>query len=156
MTYRLPAPPEHPGTLGRDNQTRYLDLPARVTAAAGLAVDGAVHAYLADHYALSAPGITIGSWFRVEAVVAGLVALLVIALRRPVTDSLGWLTAATALVGATVYHLASLYQASPFVDLYEPLWDTERTVALPGQGLAVVCLTPLLLRQARRVVRRTA
>ncbi|WP_052434011.1 hypothetical protein [Streptacidiphilus melanogenes] len=160
MTHRRLFPPQtagrEPGPGLADCRPGYFDLPARILAAAGLAVDGAVHAYLAGHYALTAPGISIGTWFRTEAVVAGLAALLVIVLRRLVSDVLGWLTAAAGLVGLIVYQFAGLYEASPFVDLNELLWTAERTMSLPGQGLALVCLTPLLLGHLHRAVGRTA
>ncbi|WP_052442595.1 hypothetical protein [Streptacidiphilus neutrinimicus] len=160
MTERPICPPE---TARRDpvpslieSRPGYFDLPARILAAVGLAVDGAVHAYLAGHYALTAPGINIGTWFRTEAVVACIAALLVITLRHPVGDALGWLTAAAGLVGLIVYQFAGLYEAGPFVDLNELLWTAERTMSLPGQGLALVCLTPLVIRHLHRVVGRTA
>ncbi|WP_042429051.1 hypothetical protein [Streptacidiphilus anmyonensis] len=156
MTYpQLQSPPPR-ARRRSEGRPGYLDLPARILAAVGLAVDGAVHAYLAGHYALSAPGISIGTWFRVEAVVAGLAALLVIALRRLVSDLLGWLTAAVGLIGLIVYQFAGLYEASPFVDLNELLWTAERTLSLPAQGLAVVCLTPLLVERLHRTADRPA
>ncbi|MEZ0089178.1 hypothetical protein [Streptacidiphilus sp. EB129] len=122
----------------------------RVAAAAGLAVDAAVHASLAGRYDLVSATVSQGDLFRIEAGAAALAALLVLLWRRPVGDLFGWLTAGAGIAALLVYRYDDLGAFGPFPNMYEPIWYTDKVRALAGQALALVALTPLLIAGFRR------
>jgi hypothetical protein len=120
----------------------------RCTAAAGLAVDAAVHAKLADQYDAVSASISQGTLFRIESGAAALAVVLVLAWRKPAADVFAWLTAAAGLAALLVYRYINVGAFGPFPDMYEPIWFTDKVWALIGQAIAVLALTPLIARRA--------
>jgi hypothetical protein len=121
----------------------------RCTAAVGLAVDAGIHLKLAGQYDAVTASISEGALFRVEAVAAVLAIVLVLVWRNRAGDAFAWLTAAAGLAAIIVYRYWNPGAIGPLPDMYEPVWFTDKLWALTGQALALLALTPLLLRPAR-------
>ncbi|MDN3292586.1 hypothetical protein QWM81_00695 [Streptomyces ficellus] len=126
-----------------------LRVAARALAAVGLAVDASVHAHLADRYDAATATISQGTLFRVEAALAALAALLVLAWRRAAADAFAWLVAAGGLAALLVYRYVNVGGIGPLPNMYEPTWFTEKYVVAAAQVLAIVAAT-LLLTGIRR------
>lgn len=125
------------------------ELALRLAAAAGLAVDAAVHAKLASRYDAISASISEGDLFRIEAAAASLAVLLVLFWRHLIGDLFGWVTAAAGIAAILVYRYDNLGAFGPFADMYEPVWSTDKEWALAGQAVALVALTLLLLARLR-------
>ncbi|MFC1417965.1 hypothetical protein [Streptacidiphilus cavernicola] len=125
----------------------------RIAAAAGLAVDAAVHAELAGQYDAVTATISQGTLFRIEAGAAALAVLLVLLWRKLPGDLFGWLTALAGLAAILLYRYVDVGAFGPFPDMYEPIWSTDKVWALAGQALAVLTLTPCLLTGLSRLSR---
>jgi drug/metabolite transporter (DMT)-like permease len=109
----------------------------RAVVAGGLIVDACVHAKLASDYDLVEAGISEGNLFRLEAVVAAVVAVLVLSGRRT------WLAVAAVVAASAVAVLiANTYRhvgpVGPLPDMYEPTWFAEKRFALIGESVAVL------------------
>ena len=124
----------------------------RLVAAAALLVVAGVHLDLAAGYALIGEQVTLGDLFRVQAGVAGLVALAVLV--RPAR--VVWLAAAAVGFASLLAVVATVYVAVPAIGplprIFEPVWYAEKVVAAVAAGAAVLAaLTGLLLavRQGR-------
>lgn len=131
-----------------------LPLLLRVLAATGLGVDAYVHLHLASRYDPVGDSITQGGLFRVEAVVAILVAVALLAF----DNRLAWLNA--GLVGAggvaavLLYRYVNVPAIGPIPSMYEPIWFGEKTLSAVAEGGVVVVF---LVREAlRRRPTRTA
>ncbi|HEY0559179.1 MAG TPA: hypothetical protein VGD03_02785 [Frankiaceae bacterium] len=103
-----------------------------VLTAAALAVDAAVHLRDAGLYAGVGGGGQLGedTLFRVEAVVALVVAVAVLVRPRPVVWGLAVLVAGSAAGVAILSTYVDLGRLGPIPDLYEPTWS------LPGKALS--------------------
>ncbi|GAA2586553.1 MULTISPECIES: hypothetical protein [Streptomyces] len=123
---------------------------ARVLAAAGLAVDAYLHAHLADRYDPIASGISQGTLFRLEAALAALAAVLVLAWRRLPGDLFAAAVAVGGLVLLLVYRYWNIGELGPFPDMYEPVWYGEKETTAVAQAVAVVATVYLLLFRPRR------
>ncbi|MFI6849322.1 hypothetical protein OG535_37285 [Kitasatospora sp. NBC_00085] len=142
-----------PGTVRRG---RAVDAVLRLLAAAGLAVDAAVHARLAGQYDAVTADISQGTLFRAEAAAASLAVVLVLLWRHRVGDAFAWLTAAAGLAAILLYRYVDVGAHGPLPNMYEPIWSTDKTTAAWAQAVAVAALTVLLLRpRGRRRLRRT-
>jgi hypothetical protein len=113
----------------------------RVATAGGLAVDAYVHFDLAALYAEAGGAINEGVLFRVEAAVALLAAIAVLASGRRVGYLAGLAVAGSALAAMLVSRYVDLGQLGPFPDLYDPAWFPEKLLAAFAEGAA--CVTAL-------------
>lgn len=123
---------------------------ARVLAAAGLAVDAYVHAKLADQYDGVVASISQGDLFRIEAGLASLAALLVLVWRRMPADAFAFLVAAGGLALLLIYRYVDVGELGPVPDMYEPLWNSDKTLSLVAEAVAAVATGLLLLTSPRR------
>ncbi|MCZ4103765.1 hypothetical protein C8250_033835 [Streptomyces sp. So13.3] len=134
------------------NALRIAGWVCRVAAAAGLAIDAYIHAKLADQYDAVSATISQGALFRVEAGLASLAALLIVAWRRPLGDAFGWLVAAGGLAAILLYRYVDVGALGPLPDMYEPIWSTDKKLSVAAQILAIITTTALLMtRHTRRI-----
>jgi len=110
----------------------------RLLTAAGLAVDAYVHADLAGRYDPIRASISQGNLFRVEAGIASLAALVILVWPRRETFALAFAVAASALGAIVLYRYANVGALGPLPDMYEPIWFTEKVVALVAESVALV------------------
>ncbi|GGX46069.1 hypothetical protein GCM10010353_70910 [Streptomyces chryseus] len=129
---------------------RSLRTAARVLAAVGLAVDAYMHAHLADRYDLISATISQGTLFRIEAALAALAALLVLAWRRAPADAFAWLVAAGGLAAVLVYRYLDVGELGPLPNMYEPIWFSDKNIVVIAQALTIAATTVLLLTGRRR------
>ncbi|WP_327705511.1 hypothetical protein [Streptomyces decoyicus] len=122
---------------------------ARLLAAAGLAVDAYLHARLAGRYDEVTATLGQGLLFRIDAALAALAALLVLAWRRPAGDTFAWLVAAGGLALLLLYTYVDLGAPGPLPDMYEPGWSGEKKLAALAQAVAVLATVFLLLTRPR-------
>ena len=110
----------------------------RVLAAAALVVVAGVHVRLAPGYSLVGDQVTQGALFRVQAAIATVVALALLA--RPVR--LVWLAAATVGLASLLAVVVTVYVAVPAIGplprIFEPIWYGEKVVAAAAAGTALV------------------
>jgi len=109
---------------------------ARVATAAGLAIDAYVHFDLAATYAESGGAINEGVLFRVEAVVAVLAAVAVIASGRLAALLAGLVVAGSALAVMLVSRYVDIGPIGSFPNLYDPAWYPEKLLAAFAEGAA--------------------
>lgn len=143
-------PPLHAPRL-RGRPDRRLGAPAagavgwalRVLVVAGLAVDAYVHLHLAGTYQLVHPqGIGQGSLFRIEAAVAIVVAVLVLATGRRLTLLAAAVVGLSALAAVVVYRYVDLPGFGPIPPMYDPAWYFSKSLSAVGElvaGLAALC-----------------
>ncbi len=116
-----------------------VDLVLRVAVAACLVVDAVVHLRLAAGYQLGQPaGIGQGNLFRVEAVVALLVAAyVVIRGTRP-----AYLAAAavglSAFAAVVLYRYVNVPAIGPLPPMFEPVWFFEKSLSAAAEAAAGV------------------
>ncbi len=126
-----------------------VDLLLRLLTAAGLALDAGVHASLARLYDGVGGTLSEGDLFRIEAALACLVALCVLATRwRPafVAAALVGLSAIAVLLVSRYVDLGAI---GPIPNLYEPAWDVQKSLAAAGE-IATVLASSAWLVLARR------
>jgi len=127
----------------------------QVVTAVGLAVDAYVHWDLAPVYAEVRGPIGEGVLFRLEAVVALLTAVAVIATGRRAAYLAGAAVGASALAVLLVARYVDLGQLGPLPDLYDPTWFPEKLLAAFAEGAATAAaiagfiLTGRALRDSR-------
>lgn len=128
---------------------RFVRAAARVLAAAGLALNAYMHAHLAPTYDGVAASVGQGGLFRLEAALAALAAVLVLAWRRLPGDLFAFVVAGGGLALLLIYRYADIGQLGPFPDMYEPVWNNDKTTVLVSQAVTVIS-TALLMLTARR------
>jgi len=114
-----------------------------------LALTGGVHLDLAGSYDAIGEQISVGALFRVQAVVALLTGLWLLAQRTarpPVLAALLLAVLSTLAVVLSVY--VRLPALGPLPELYEPVWYAEKAVAAVAAGVAAA-LALLLLSRGR-------
>lgn len=117
--------------------------------AAGLAVDAYVHAVIAGAYDMVGEVITQGLLFRIEAAVAGLLALLVLVLPRRWVYGLAFVVAASAFGAVVLYRYVNVGSLGPIPNMYEPVWTIDKLVSAVAEAIAAVCaLVGVLLPQS--------
>jgi len=119
----------------------------RLIAAVGLAIDAGIHAKLAPQYDAVNASISQGTLFRIEAGVAALAVVVVLAWRHRLGDLFALLTAAAGLAALLVYRYVDVGTLGPFPNMYEPVWFTDKVWAVIGQAMAAVSLLALLPRR---------
>ena len=130
-------------------QNGLVRLVLRLLVAVGLAVDAYVHLDLASAYDASSARISQGTLFRVEGVAAAVAAVLVIAVRRWITDLVAFLVAAGGFAAVVIYRYVDV-GFGPFPDMYEPIWYTEKTVSAVAELVAALAALPLVVLPRRR------
>jgi hypothetical protein len=118
----------------------------RVVAFIGLAIDAYVHFDLAPGFDINTASISEGTLFRLEGGLAAAAAVLVVMVRRWVTDLIAFLVAASGFAVLLIFRYFDIGAFGPFPVLYEPIWYTEKTLAAVAEGVAMVATIPLVLR----------
>jgi hypothetical protein len=117
--------------LGSHASHRVRSYALRALVAAAFVIDSFVHATNASIYDPPHGGlVTEGNLFRAEAVVAGLVALLLLIRASRLTWALAFGVAASALGAVVLYRYVDVGAVGPIPDLYEPTWH------IPGKLLS--------------------
>lgn len=143
-------PGAEPVVTRRSAPTQVADIALRLVVAAGLAVDAVVHLRLAPGYQLADPaGIGQGNLFRVQAVVAALVALLVLATGSRLAYALAVAVAASALAAVVVTRYVEVPALGPIPSMYEPVWFGQKTASAVAEGIAALAALVGLLLSSR-------
>ncbi|MDQ6935686.1 MAG: hypothetical protein M3130_10435 [Actinomycetota bacterium] len=109
----------------------------RLLIAAGLVVDAVIHLRLAGGYQLAQPGgIGEGNLFRIEAVVALLVAAYLLLRPSRAAYGLAALVALSALAAVVVSRYVNLPAFGPIPSTYEPIWFFQKTLSAVAEGAA--------------------
>jgi len=127
-----------------------LNVLLRLVVAAGLAIDAYVHFHLADTYDPVKASISQGDLFRIEAAIAAVVAVLVLAVRHRLVYALAFLVAAGGVAAVLVYRYVDVHAFGPFPAMYEPVWYTQKTVSLIAEAVAAVAAAVLVLTSRSR------
>ena len=110
----------------------------RVITAAGLLLDAVIHLNLASGYQEAAPGgIGEGNLFRIQAVAALLIAVLVLARGSRTTYVAAAVVAAAALGAVLIYRYVDLPALGPLPPMYEPLWFPTKTATAVAEAVAL-------------------
>lgn len=127
----------------------------RILVAACLVADAVVHLRLAGQYAqASAPGhLSEGLLFRVESVVALVVALLVLVLGNRAVYAAAFLVAGSAFVAVLLLRYVDVPAFGPVPSMYEPLWFGQKTISAVAEGLGTV-LSAAGFARAQAIVTR--
>ncbi|MFD7641806.1 hypothetical protein ACFV4P_14250 [Kitasatospora sp. NPDC059795] len=122
----------------------------QLVTAAALAVSAAIHADLAPGYDAVGAHITQGTLFRLEAAVAALAALLVLAAghRRSVWVFAALVSAST-LGALLLYRYVDVGTIGPLPNMYEPAWFTEKTTTAIAEAVGTVTATAGFLTARR-------
>lgn len=111
----------------------------RLLTAAMLIVDAVVHFQQAANYQLAAPGgIGEGNIFRIEAIVAILVAVWVLLLGSRLSFVAAFLVTGSALVAVVVYRYVDLPGFGPIPAMYEPVWFSSKAYSAIGEGIGTL------------------
>ncbi|MDQ0632750.1 hypothetical protein QFZ40_000659 [Arthrobacter pascens] len=111
----------------------------RVLVAAGLVTSAVIHFQLAPGYQQAAPGgIGQGTLFRIQASVAILSALYVLARGSRPAFLVAALVALSAFAAIILYRYVQLPAIGPIPSMYEPVWFTEKVVTAVVEGIAGV------------------
>ena len=139
--------PLHRGVLARSAITSWT---LRIGTAAALGIDATVHWRNAPAYDAVTATITQGELFRVEAVLAVVVGLLVLVRPRPGSWVAALAVAASALAAVLLYRYVDVGALGPLPDMYENTWQVPgKLLSAYAEGAAVV-LAGLGLRTHRR------
>ncbi len=121
-----------------------------LVAAAGLVVSGGLHLYLAPDFDLVGDDVTVGTLFRVQAVVAFAVALWLLLRRRDRLPALAALVVGTgsffALVVSTYVRVPSI---GPLPELHEPVWYDTKVASAVAAAVAALAAAAVLTRLRR-------
>jgi hypothetical protein len=113
------------------------EIVVRAVVVLGLAVDAFIHLRLAPVMDVAAPdGIGGGNLFRMQGVVAGAVALLLLLTGRWWAYAIAFLVALSALVPVLLYHFVNVPAIGPIPSMYDPLWSPEKVISIIGEALA--------------------
>lgn len=122
----------------------------RVLVAAGLAVSAYVHADLAAVYDGVGARVSQGNLFRIDAAVASLAALAVLAAGRRSGFGLAFVVAASSLGAILVYRYVDVGQLGPLPNMYEPAWFPEKSAAAVAEAAAMVLAAGGLVWEVRK------
>jgi hypothetical protein len=111
----------------------------RLLVAAGLAADAYVHWQFAPDMKGSQGGSIDGELlFQAQAIVAALAGLAVLVLANRVTYAIAFLVAASAVGALLLYYYVDVGRLGPLPAMHEPVWYTEKTISLVGEGIAAL------------------
>lgn len=91
-----------------------------------------------------------GDLFRIEAAVASVAALIVLAVGRRAGFGLAFAVAASALGAIVLYRYVDVGSLGPLPNMYEPAWFTEKSIAAAAEAVATVLAAGGLLWEVRR------
>jgi glucan phosphoethanolaminetransferase (alkaline phosphatase superfamily) len=150
---RLPAVHATTARAGVTVGERVLSLVTAVL----LGVDGYVHLHDAAKYdGFKSSVMTEGTLFRIQAVVAIVVAVLVLIWPRIITWLLSLLVAGSAAVAVTLYTYVNVGQLGPLPNLYENTWHEPGKIASAIAEAAAALISLIGLAVAARARRRRA
>ncbi len=138
-----------------DNRRSVGLLVVRLVTAVGFAIDAYVHFDLATQYDTTGGGISQGLLFRLEASVAILAALLVLASARRGFHIFPLLVAVSALGAVVLYRYVDVGTLGPLPDMYDPSWYPEKTLSAIAEAVATVGAAILVFAPRRQPARRT-
>jgi hypothetical protein len=118
-----------------------------VLTAVGLLYDAKVHLHLAGDYDAVGSAITQGWLFRVEAVVAIVVALAVLVSDHRLVWAAAGLTGLAGVVAVLLYRYVDVGAVGPIPNMYEPVWFAEKLRSAYAEGAVAVVS---LLREGAR------
>ncbi|WUI00078.1 hypothetical protein OHR68_42500 [Spirillospora sp. NBC_00431] len=111
----------------------------RLLVAAGLAADAIVHWRFAPEMAFVQGGSIDGELlFRIQAAVAGVVAVVILTYATRWAYALAFLVAGSAVGAIVFYYYVDAGALGPLPDMHEPIWYTEKTISLVGEGIATL------------------
>lgn len=111
----------------------------RLLVVAGLGVDAYVHVHLAGDMGSSrGAAVSEGTLFRIQGIVAAVVAMLVLARADRVTYAIALPVAASALGAVLLYRYVDVGRLGPLPDMYEPVWYAEKAVTTVAEAVAAV------------------
>lgn len=116
----------------------------RVLAAGGLAIDAYIHFQLAATYDGVGGAITQGMLFRIEAVVAAVVTVLLLLIGRTTVYVTAALVAGSALGAVLLYRWVDVGALGPLPNMYEPVWYPDKTISAVGEAVALVAAAVLV------------
>jgi glucan phosphoethanolaminetransferase (alkaline phosphatase superfamily) len=156
MTDHASRSPAFSATAARTRAAAGERLLALVTAAL-LGVDAYVHLHDAAKYdGFKSSVMTEGTLFRIQAVVAIVVAALVLIWPSVLTWLLSLLVAGSAAVAVTLYTYVNVGQLGPLPNLYENTWHEPGKIpsAIAEAAAALISLAGLAMAARRRRRRR--
>ena len=121
--------------------------------AAGLGVDAYVHWHLASRFdsltGTGTPQISQGQLFRLEAVLALIALVLLLATRSRLAMVFALLVTAGGVGAVLLYGIVDVGNLGPLPDMYDPTWYAEKTVSAIAEGVAALGAAGLLLLPKR-------
>lgn len=112
-------------------------LTLRIVIAAGLVLSAVIHLQLAPGYQQAAPGgLGQGNLFRIQAAVAVLSAVFVLARGSRTSFLAAAAVALSALAAVILYRYVQVPPLGPLPAMYEPVWFTEKVVTAAAEGVA--------------------
>lgn len=150
-----PSSPGTPEPIGRAWRTSGVNplLRSRSTlllalvAAVGLGYDAVVHLHLAGTYDAVGDTITQGQLFRVEAVVALLLAVAVLVSDHRLVWAAAGMTGLAGVGAVLLYRYVDVGAVGPVPNMYEPAWFAEKLRSAVAEGVVAVVW---LLREVKR------
>ena len=115
---------------------RPLELTVRLVAAVALAVVAGVHLHLAAGYMAIGDLVTQGDLFRVQAAVAAVVALALLARPTRVVWLLATAVGLASLLAVVVTVYVAVPAVGPFPRVFEPVWYAEKVVGAAAAAAA--------------------
>ncbi len=115
----------------------------------GLLGDAIVHIHLAAGYQEASPGgVGLGTFFRLEAVVALAAGVFVLVHGTRRAYSLALVVALSALLAVLASRYVDLPAFGPVPAVYEPVWFPEKTISAIAEALAAAAALMALTRSA--------
>ena len=122
----------------------------RLLVAAALFVDAVVHVHLAANYQLAAPGgIGAGNIFRIQAAIAVLAAIYVLARGSRTSFIVAGLVTVSAFAAVMVYRYIDVPALGPIPAMYEPIWFAEKTLSAVAEAAGTVLAGLAVMRATR-------
>lgn len=143
-------------SVARSGDRPWASWSLRAVVVAGLVADAAIHLRLAGEYESAFPeGIGGGTLFRIEAVVAIVAAIAVLAWGRRPAYVFAFLVAASAFGAVLAARYVELPAVGPLPSMYEPVWYLEKSISAVAEGIAALAALALVLLPSRSRTRAT-
>ena len=102
----------------------------------GLAIDAYVHLKVAGSYDSVKASVSQGELFRIEAALAIVAAVLLLARPARLTAAIAAIIAGGGVLALLLYYFVNVGQIGPLPNMYEHLWFTEKVITLIAQTVA--------------------
>jgi glucan phosphoethanolaminetransferase (alkaline phosphatase superfamily) len=122
MSHNAPARPVS-GVRTKTNASALTGYLLRICTAAALIIDAVIHWRDAPFYDSAGPGLSQGELFRIQAVVAIVVAIAVLVWPRRGVWVIAFLVAASAVGAAVLYTYVNVGSLAGLPNMYEPSWS---------------------------------